>query len=480
MLRFRNEFLVGLLTIAVAATVVWGIIRTDDMADAGSTDSYQLVAYVPSAEGLYRSSPVRIAGVRVGSVDTIQLEGGRARLTLRMLGDTELPADSVAELRSDGLLGDQFLRVTPGQDSTLLRDGDTIKVAEPGADLTAMTNKASAIADDVKVLTASLRAVAEDPATRARLDSTLANVEALSHDLRVLAGASQGELEAITRSLREVTDTLNRVIGRTGESVDTEMAAVAKATATLDETLEKVKSIVDKVDRGEGTIGQLVNDTTTIDSVNATLDKVNGVIGGVSQIRTQVYYRGDVFFGTDPSDGAYTNPTHLQARNVVGARILPREDYGYVFEIVSHPLGTIDMESRTIPEFGTSYTEYVVRPDYRFSFMFLKRVHDFSFRFGVKESSGGVGVDWMLFDDRVALSADVYDFLYGSWPIMDGTPNVQLTLRATPFRNVYVEGGLDNVALGLRHGYVTGFVGGGFTFNDEDLKFVLAALPVSP
>ena len=86
----------------------------------------------------------------------------------------------------------------------------------------------------------------------------------------------------------------------------------------------------------------------------------------------------------------------------------------------------------------------------------------------------------MLWRDKVMLSADVYDFTYGSWPVMDGTPNVEVTARLYPWRHVYLEGGMDNVILGARYGYATGFAGGGFTFDDDDLKYVLAALPVGP
>ncbi len=481
MRRFSNEFLVGLLTLVVAVLTAWGITRTDDMADGSGASGYRLVAYVPSAEGVFRSTPVRVAGVIVGSVEQIELEGGRARITLAMVGDAQLPTDSVAELKSEGMLGDRFLRVLPGSAPSMLADGDTLAVAEPGADLDAMTQKLSGIADDVKAITGALRQVADDPTTRQQLQSTMANVEALSQQLRDVTGENRAEVAQITANLREVSETLNRVVGSAGTSVEQEMNAIRQVTATLDATLSTLRSIAEKVDHGDGTVGRLLNDPTTIDSVNDTLAKVNGMVGSVSDIRTQVYYRGNVYFGSDPRSGPFEgNPMAGGMRNVLGVRLGKSDDYAYLVEVVSHPIGTIGLEQRTIPEFGTAYTEYVVRPDYRFSFQFMKRFDDLAFRFGVKESSGGVGVDWMLFDDRVTVTADVYDFLYGSWPAMDGTPNVQLTLRAEPWRNVYFEGGLDNVVLGARYGYVTGFVGGGFRFTDDDLKFVLAALPISP
>lgn len=482
MLRFSKEFLVGLLTLAVAALVAWGAMRTDDRPDGATQDGYTLYLFVPSAEGVFPATPVRIAGVNVGAVGEVTLEGSRARVTLLMRGDVQLPVDSVAELRSEGMLGDRFVRVVPGNAPTMLKGEDTIQGGTGGMDVEAMAAKASAIADDVKAITGTLRELAEDPTTREQVRSTVANVEALSAELRNLAGANSQELDAIADNLLEVSETLKSLVGATGASVEEEMASLREATETLDRTLRNLESITGRVDRGEGTVGRLMTDSTTIDSLNDTLDQVNAMVGDVSRLRTEVYYRGDVFYGSVPGDDAFggVNPVSGRARNVLGVWLRPREDYGYLVEVVTHPLGTIEDEYHEIPELGTMYREYVVRPSYRFSFQFAKRFHDVVLRFGLKESSGGVGADWMLARDRLALSADLYDFTYGSWPVMDGTPNLQLTARAWPWRHVYVEAGVDNAILGARYGYATGFVGGGFTFDDRDLKFVLAALPTPP
>jgi phospholipid/cholesterol/gamma-HCH transport system substrate-binding protein len=389
------------------------------------------------------------------------------------------------------VLGDKFIRVKLGVADELLKDGDTLSSAAPGADLDAMTAKASAIADDVKEITGALKEVLADPEMRGQLKSTVQNIEELSKQLNALAGENRADLAIIAENLRDVSETLSRVVEATGSSVEAEMAAVRKATETLDRTAANLESITGKVDRGEGTVGKLLNDTRTIDSVNATLEsvqdtveEVNGLVGGVSRIRTDVYYRGSYFFGSTPGDAAYggVNPVAGGMRNVVGVRVRPKEDYWYVVEVVGHPIGTITHEDHVLPDFGSAYREYVVTPDYRFSFQFAKRWHDLVLRFGVKESSGGVGADWLFFADRAQLSADVYDFTYAAWPNMDasGIPNVQLTARAFPIKHVYLEAGLDNVVLGARFGYVTGFAGGGFTFDDQDLKYVLAALPISP
>lgn len=488
MRRLTNEFLVGLLAIAAIVLAVIGVAYTNDHPE-GVAGVYHLTASFPSAEGVYSTTPIRVAGVPIGAVSEVELDGSQARVVLEIEGNVQLPTDSVVALGSEGILGDKFLRVTPGHATVLLKEGDPIARDTTGLDLDALEKKASLIADDVKEITGNLKNITGDQATQDSLKATLANVQALSASLRDITAGNREELDAIAKNLREVSEALKAVVGTKGTGVDAELAMIQKTTETLDRTAAHVESIVAKIDGGEGTVGGLINNGSTLKTVDETLAEVQGTVtdahallGQVSRLQTDVYYRGDYFMGTTPTSGDFPdgNPVAGGTRNVLGARIMPREDYWYVFEFVSHPLGSISYEDHSIPSLGTSYREYVQKPDYRYSFQIAKRFHDLVFRFGLKESSGGVGVDGLLFKDKLMLSGDLYDFTYGSWPLMNGTPDLQLTARAYPLKYLYLEGGVDNVILGAEYGYVTGFVGGGFRFTDNDLKFVMAALPFSP
>jgi hypothetical protein len=53
-------------------------------------------------------------------------------------------------------------------------------------------------------------------------------------------------------------------------------------------------------------------------------------------------------------------------------------------------------------------------------------------------------------------------------------------VRWLPWRHLYFEGGLDSILMGAQHGYVSGYAGGGFYFDDRDVKLILAALPLKP
>ena len=78
--------------------------------------------------GLKSRAPVVISGVKVGQVASIALDGDlRARVLLDVDRDLKLPADSSATILTAGLLGDQYIELTPGGEEELLASGDEIQ-----------------------------------------------------------------------------------------------------------------------------------------------------------------------------------------------------------------------------------------------------------------------------------------------------------------------------------------------------------------
>lgn len=478
MAGFTTELKVGLLTVAAVAVTIWGILRTDDR-PPGALEGYTLYALVPSAEGLYPSTQVRVAGVSVGMVKAITLEKGRAKLELEMSGDMQLPKDSTVDLRSEGVLGDKFVRVTPGRGDLLLADGDTIEIAPGGDALEDLKSQALVIAANVTAITEALRLLIEDPELRIKMMSTLENLDAVSASLREITEANRAEVEIVAKNLIELSATLNRLADRASVSVDKEMSAIREVTKKIDDTLVHVNNIAARIDAGEGTIGRLVTDSSTIDRINSTVGKVDDALGDITSMQMDVTYDGAVYFGSDPDEPGFTqNPMAGEAKSTLGLRVLPREDYGYILGLTSHPYGSLKLSEHVYTDSGASYTEVERTDAYRLTFQFMKRWGPAAFRLGVKEGSGGVGADLYLARDRVSLSADLYDLEYGSWPLLDGTPNLTLGLRASPWRHVYLGGGLDNVLFNARHGFTTGYLGGGFWFTDDDIRWIIGSLPL--
>lgn len=488
--KITNEFKVGLFVI-VAVLIGLGawIFTFDGVRD--DEGAYALYLSVPSADGLYEGSPVKLAGVEVGAIENIEVLGNRARLTLLVREKYQLPVDSVAGIQSSGLLGDRYIRLDPGSAQPLLQDGSVIELDAPPADIEAITKNVEDITEDVRAITAVLREMMEDDRNTDAIEATLQNVEGLTAEVESLVHRNSRDIDAIVDSVARLTATLEGFAVDVSADVDQEMDQLQAATETLQRSLEDVESITGKIDDGQGTIGALINDDSTIDALNDTIDNVNDVVEGFSGLRTEISYTGRYYIGSQPNDPAfyYGNPVapNLQGglgssgANTIGVKLQSAEDFWYLFEIVDHPQGTVDWTETYAPEIGEVYTEWVRKPNFRISFMLEKRWGDFSFRLGIKESGGGVGMTAYMLRDRLQFQADVFDFDLGSYPAIAarGTPNSRLLLRWEPINKVYVEAGTEQILLQARYGYWTAFGGVGFHFNDDDIKLLLATLPIS-
>lgn len=93
----------------------------------GMGDTYHVSALFRQVDGLRIGDPVTLSGVRVGTVEKMTLDADfRARLTLAIEEDIQVPVDTSAAIHTDGLFGGKFVVLDPGGDEKMLGDGDVI------------------------------------------------------------------------------------------------------------------------------------------------------------------------------------------------------------------------------------------------------------------------------------------------------------------------------------------------------------------
>ena len=108
-----------------------------------SASGYPLKAHFDRIDGLNPGADVRIAGVKVGSVVSAEIDPKTylAEVTLSVRDDLRLPKDSSAEITSESLLGGKFLNLTPGGDDTKLAPGGTIAITQSSVSLEQLLGK---------------------------------------------------------------------------------------------------------------------------------------------------------------------------------------------------------------------------------------------------------------------------------------------------------------------------------------------------
>jgi phospholipid/cholesterol/gamma-HCH transport system substrate-binding protein len=125
-----RDLIVGLFVVAGLGAVGYLTIHLGGLSYKGP-GGLQLYATFDEIGGLTPRAPVTISGVKVGQVVAIGLDPSlRARVTMDLDASLELPVDTRAEIRTSGVLGDQFMALEPGAEDELLGPGDEIAFTE--------------------------------------------------------------------------------------------------------------------------------------------------------------------------------------------------------------------------------------------------------------------------------------------------------------------------------------------------------------
>jgi phospholipid/cholesterol/gamma-HCH transport system substrate-binding protein len=96
---------------------------------------YEVEAQFNSASGLKPGTAVELAGVEVGRIRGITLIEDRAKVILAVNSSVKLYTDTIASIKSRGIIGEKFLSLSPGGGGDPLKPGDTIRDTESGLDL---------------------------------------------------------------------------------------------------------------------------------------------------------------------------------------------------------------------------------------------------------------------------------------------------------------------------------------------------------
>lgn len=269
-------------------------------------DRYQLVTLMPNANGLIEGAAVRLAGQDVGKVERIEFvpiaERDRPDQVLKITLAIDLAVreqirqDSEARTRTQGLLGDKIIDVTPGDlNVPILEPGDTLQ-STAAIDYEQILGSASELVDDLGLMIKSLRTMADSLlagyGTAGRLlTDTLLYVEltrtsqSLTEFLDAV-GRGEGALAQLAQDERLYNDLRSVVAGMdtlTDRMIDGNgtLAQLLTDDALYDRMVSssaRADSLLAAIEAGEGTLGQLITDQELYENVLKLLVDIQGVV----------------------------------------------------------------------------------------------------------------------------------------------------------------------------------------------------------
>ncbi len=442
-----------------------------------------------SVAGLDDQASVRVAGVRVGRVDGIGLEGGQAIVTLLLERPVELRQGASAKISNLGILGDKFVVLDPGPPGAPPLQAGAVLPGEAPVSFDDALAKLDGLAGSLQETMGSISGGPEGSAIRRLLDS----LEATSHEIRGLVADNRGQISTTVGHFAEVSGTLaaelprltaqmERLLGEV-EAVVSEnrgdlkatMGQVREATDGIRLSIDNLNDISGKIARGEGTVGKLINSDETHDQLVSALGTIESGVQELSDTLGRVKkYKLDLGFDT------YWLESVEESRTAFSITLDPQTDRFYRLAVVDDPRGRVrsqtDVVTVTGPdgESATTTTRRVsiedkVTLDAQFGFELGRGA---LFRAGLFESSGGAAFDYRLPSGAVSLSLEAFDF--GREDDLD--PHLRFITRWQLHPNIFLQGGVDDFLESDRESV---FLGAGFRWSDDDLKYLLGSLPTT-
>lgn len=440
------ELKVGILVVAVSALVGTMALKVAEGPGVlGGSKKYSFKA--DSAGGLVPNSAVKMAGIKVGVIKDIVLEDGRARIIIALEPKAQLTEGARVELKADGILGDKHVELIPGDpNAAALPSNAEISLAEgKGGGMDDVMADVSKVARNMNELLEVLKRAATEEDVSTPIGRIIKNIEGLTGDISEITGENKDKIGEIVERVRNMAKNIDTYINE-------------ESLARVDRSLRNIEDITNKIAKGEGTVGRLINDEQTVDELNSAISNVNKFLGGADKMETSVDFHSE--FLTGPS----------QTKSFLGLKIQPGLDRYYELQVIDDPEGvkrSIVSKSSTNGGAENTYEETTTyKNKLKITALFAKNFWDFTLKGGLIENAGGVGVDYHLLDRKLRLSAEFFDFKEAQ---------LRAFARYNFFKGIYLIAGGDNL---LSNGDedASAFVGGGIFITTDDLKLLASKM----
>jgi phospholipid/cholesterol/gamma-HCH transport system substrate-binding protein len=243
---------------------------------------YLVVTTVDDAGGVRAGDPVQMQGVNIGRVHDFEMVGpGRVDITLEIEGEWSIPQGSRTVFGEAGLFGGRTMVIERGPSPNMVQPGDTLGgEGAVGGGLLGSVDELSAQAGSVLSAMDSLLNAA-----------MIGNVQGSARELEHLLT----ELSAVTREQRatiaELTETLSRAasgletaagagpdVARAAARADSAMAVLTATSENIDAATASLRSVLARIDAGEGTLGRLSTDDALYVNLNEAVQSINALV----------------------------------------------------------------------------------------------------------------------------------------------------------------------------------------------------------
>lgn len=283
----RTEIQVGLTVLAAIAILGWGVSWLKEYSLARKVRVWQVS--FPRTGGLGPSDEVQVNGMKMGSVKSMHLAGDHVLVELAIARDVTLTRESRISIRNVGLMGEKVIAVDLRSTGAPWAAQDTIPgLYEKGMD--EVMSELAGTASSVKDLTEQISQVVGAPGQQGAISGMMKNMQTTSEQIREMVSENRKALSIAVQNFAEASKTARTLTSERKEQLGSALDHFSSAAANLDRLSSRLDSLqivlhslTGKLDRGDGTLGQLVNDRKLYTNLSATVDSLRTLITDVKQ-----------------------------------------------------------------------------------------------------------------------------------------------------------------------------------------------------
>jgi phospholipid/cholesterol/gamma-HCH transport system substrate-binding protein len=451
-----NEFKVGLLAIATLVSLAYMSLKiTSNQSGFGDYITYKSV--IKDASGIFPKTPIKVAGINAGRIVKIELKGNTALVTYEVLKRVEIRKGSKLRVKTVGFLGDKYLEIYVGDGDLVIEEGSLIDAFE-GAGLETLTKDAAEILREVKDIVKSVKNSVAPEGEKSpveiilkQVQEVLKNSRLVTENINEVLSTNKGKIESLISKLEKAASSIEYQLNTNNrQSIANDLSKVMKNADALTSNLNE---LVSDIKSGKGTMGKILVEEEIADEVKETIAGVKKIVDKVDAIRTEL----SVFSNVN---------TRYAGETTAELKIFPAPERFYTLGITTSEFGVEEEKEITTILNGVESREVnktIEKDTYRFNLQVGRKVHNWVFRGGLIESSGGIGIDYSSKLLGTVLTAEFFDYRE------DLGINLRLSSEIHVWNVLYGKASADDLLTSYRN-YSFGI---GLRFLDEDLKGLL-------
>jgi phospholipid/cholesterol/gamma-HCH transport system substrate-binding protein len=289
----RTEIEVGLTVLVAVGVLLWGVTWLKEFQIQRSVKIWHVM--FPQTGGLGPSDEVQVNGIKNGSVHAVHLTGDGVLVDLAIASEVTLTRDSRVTIRNIGLMGEKVIGVDLRSTGGAWTQQDTIPGGYEKGIPEVMGDVALTI-EAVTQLSTRLASLIEATDKHGDLTGTLKNMRGASAELQATVKETRGTLKTTLANFSATART-TKSLTTDREAIDHFASASEKLdrlSGRLDSLRSALQEVATKVNRGDGTLGKLVNDHKLYSDVTATVDSLRVLIADIKK-NPKKYIKLEIF-----------------------------------------------------------------------------------------------------------------------------------------------------------------------------------------